>query len=529
MAENKLRILIIEDNPADARLIREMLKGCIDPYFEIAHAGTIASGAKYPSEKQCDVVVLDLDLPDSRGFEGLDTLSAKYPQLAIIVLTGLDDDNVGMEALKKGASDYLAKGRIDKTLLVRSLRYALERKRVQQALLRERANLQAIFDIVNTGMLLIDEKGNVKRVNNTVSKWVEVEVSSCDRLQPGDIIGCIHALSAPDGCGSSPHCSKCLIRKTFQSVLTTGKPAHDVEVRSTFYREGKQVHLWLEISADPLLLDGKRHVLLAMNNITARKEAEEVLKRDNDTLEKLVEEKSKGLIEASVAMEQSKRLSDLGMLASVVAHELRNPLAAIRLAAFNLKRKTTDRHDLDRHIGSIEIKTSESDQIINNLLFYSRLKSAHYERINPYDIVKEAFDNLKAAKKEKKFKLVNKFEGIKTTFIEADALQLKEVFANILNNAYDALSDKGASIEVGAKLQGDERIIFCIKDNGSGIDKENLDKVFEPFFSTKSKGTGLGLAVCRQIARLHKGDITIESKKGKGTKVSIVLPLKQPA
>ena len=98
---------------------------------------------------------------------------------------------------------------------------------------------------------------------------------------------------------------------------------------------------------------------------------------------------------------------------------------------------------------------------------------------------------------------------------------MQELFSNILNNAYDALSVEGGKIEIEAESYKNEFIKVCIKDNGVGIDSKDLEKVYEPFFTTKSKGTGLGLSVCYQIADLHGGGIEIESEKGKGTKISI--------
>jgi len=109
--------------------------------------------------------------------------------------------------------------------------------------------------------------------------------------------------------------------------------------------------------------------------------------------------------------------------------------------------------------------------------------------------------------------------------VSADPLQLKEVFSNILNNAYDAIIEKqsAGTIEVGGAREGD-RVRISVSDDGGGISKEHLEKLFEPFFTTKAKGTGLGLAVCRQIVSLHGGTITVQSEEGAGTTVEVHLP-----
>ena len=118
-----------------------------------------------------------------------------------------------------------------------------------------------------------------------VSRWVGKDLSAGGGAQPGDLAGCIHALASPAGCGHTPHCASCPIRNTFESVLRSGQAIHDVETEATLSIEGNEARLWLEASADPLIIDGKRHVILALNNITARKRAEEELRRSKEQLD----------------------------------------------------------------------------------------------------------------------------------------------------------------------------------------------------------------------------------------------------
>lgn len=156
-----------------------------------------------------------------------------------------------------------------------------ERKWIEQALANERRNLQTIFDAANVGMLLLDEHGAVNRVNDTVSKWLGKDLVASLGAQPGAVVGCVHALTDSAGCGHTSHCAACPIRRAFESVLRTGQPVHGIETESVLLLGDKQVHLWLDVSADPLLIDGRRAVLLAMTNITARKAAEDAL-RDSE-------------------------------------------------------------------------------------------------------------------------------------------------------------------------------------------------------------------------------------------------------
>jgi signal transduction histidine kinase len=221
----------------------------------------------------------------------------------------------------------------------------------------------------------------------------------------------------------------------------------------------------------------------------------------------------------------ARRLSDIGTLAATVAHELRNPLAAVSMAAYNIKRKAQNPL-LTRHLENIEIKVKESEQIISNLLFYSRLKDPTFGQVNIYNLLQECVAETAGRFPKRKIKALAKFKELKNVFIEADQLQIKELFSNILNNAYDAVAVEGPEVEITGIIQEPSVVKVVIKDNGCGIEEQHLARVFEPFFSTKAKGTGLGLAVCYQITKLHKGTINIESLKGAGTQVSVILPVR---
>ncbi|HLD28840.1 MAG TPA: ATP-binding protein, partial [bacterium] len=261
-----------------------------------------------------------------------------------------------------------------------------------------------------------------------------------------------------------------------------------------------------------------------VHDITEKKSAEEILARDREMLEKLVEERSRRLADLTLELERSKRLSDMGTLAATVAHELRNPLAAINMAAANIRRKA-DNPLLDNHLNNIKKKVQESAQIINNLLFYSRLGPPNHEEVLINHILKECMASSLRQFGFKKMSFRKRLVSTKDIFIEADPVQVKEIFSNILNNSCDALPESGGRIEIVTE-NNEDYVKLRISDNGHGIDKEKIERIFEPFFTTKAKGTGLGLSVCQQIVNMHGGTINIESERNKGTAVFITLPKK---
>ena len=234
-------------------------------------------------------------------------------------------------------------------------------------------------------------------------------------------------------------------------------------------------------------------------------------------------QKTKELLKIKDELVVSKRLSSIGSLASIIAHELKNPLAVINMASYNISKKDPD-NTLSRHIKNINEKVNESNNIINNLLNYSKIKNPVLKKINIYNLLIDAIKSCKDSFKKKDYKLKTKIDSIKDIVIFGDYGQLKEVFINIITNAYQAKKDNIINIFITSEYYEGKLLTILIKDNGKGIKEEDLENVFDPFFTTRSKGTGLGLAICNEIINLHNGNIFIKSNINKGTTVYINLP-----
>jgi PAS domain S-box-containing protein len=253
-------------------------------------------------------------------------------------------------------------------------------------------------------------------------------------------------------------------------------------------------------------------------DITKRKTAEDELKTLYADMGKKVELRTAELV-------ASKHLADIGTLAASVAHELRNPLGVINAAAYNLRRKITDVNIL-KHVESVEKKAMESSQIIDNLLVYARMKMPDFKKTLLHSLLAE---NIKTAKRNfrgRNVKIHGALNPVKDIFIEADALQLSEIFSNIISNACQAIEGKSGVVEVKARA-GNGLAVISVKDNGVGIEPGDLQNIFKPFFTNKTKGTGLGLALCREMVGMHGGTIAVDSAPDKGSTFTVSLPLRR--
>ena len=199
MATTPTKILLIEDNPADVRLVRELLMEVGESFYDLVDVGFISDGIRHLKDNPCDIVLLDFSLPDGMGVDTVTRLQSVIPELPIVVLTGLDDDRVGLDAMRAGAQDFLIKGSFDGPLLARALRYAIERKRAQQALARfeDQAALNSIA-LTMSQSLQLD-----KLLEIVVAKVLEVtgcEIGHIRLRHPasGELILAAHQGLSPD-------------------------------------------------------------------------------------------------------------------------------------------------------------------------------------------------------------------------------------------------------------------------------------------------------------------------------------------
>lgn len=221
-------------------------------------------------------------------------------------------------------------------------------------------------------------------------------------------------------------------------------------------------------------------------------------------------------------MAQAERLATLGELMAGVAHEVRNPLTAIRGYVQILRQQTRD--PIHQEYLSVVLKEIDSiNKVIQQLLEFSRPRHSQWQQVNLNALVEETLVLVQTAGVQARVDFISELDN-ELSPINADRELLKQVLLNILINAVQAISARG-KIRIRTWQYSDSQQAISIEDNGSGIDLSLQKKIFDPFFTTKASGTGLGLALSQRIINAHQGDIRVASLPGYGATFTLILPI----
>ncbi|KPK37519.1 MAG: hypothetical protein AMJ65_14365 [Phycisphaerae bacterium SG8_4] len=302
-AQMKYRLLLIEDDKLDQMAFERFVKKEKLPY-DYMIAGSVSEAKSLLESCQFDVIISDYSLGDGTALDILNLVK----DIPVILTTAAADEHVAVETWKAGAYDYIAKD-IDRNHLEavpKAVENAVNSRRLKEALERRQKNLEAMFDAAPVGMLLVDEKMVVTRVNRPVTRMLHREYLQIIDRQIGDALGCAGNTSGRKGCGKCRLRSVCLLRQTIEIVRDFGRPVHDVEICPTLKIYGQDTALWLRLSAEPVMIDGRKCVLLAVDDITERKQAEEERELAEDKYRMIFESSAVGI---TVADDQERLIS----------------------------------------------------------------------------------------------------------------------------------------------------------------------------------------------------------------------------
>lgn len=239
----------------------------------------------------------------------------------------------------------------------------------------------------------------------------------------------------------------------------------------------------------------------------------------NMRLKKEVAQRTQEIEDLYELAKHNDKMQALGVLSAGLAHELRNPLTSIKTFIDLIPLKINDDNFKRELMNIVPKELKRLDELVGSLLDYSKPRPTQPKSINLHEIILEIKTMFKKNLQEKNIRL-NQSNTDVNLFV--DESQLKQILINIILNSVDAIEDKGL-IEISAK-EGDKKTSLTIKDNGKGIEKEELGKLFDPFYSSKNSGYGIGLSITDRLVRENNGNIKIESDIGQGTRVIIQLP-----
>jgi len=360
-----------------------------------------------------------------------------------------------------------------------------------------------LYDYAPVGYLTISYKGIISKTNLTLVTMLEKPKSLLLKTHLS-----LHIIEE----------DRDILYLNLEKAKETGKKQR-CELR--MLKSDKDI-FWGHLEILPTIVDKNQNneFGITISNITERKQAEAELKDYSENLEAMVSERTQKLEDAQEQLIRKEKLAGLGQLAGGVGHELRNPLGTISNAVYYLS--TVDKID-DTARAQLDIITSEintSTRIISELLDFGRVTTASKKNVDLNVLVNKIMAKHPLSKNVALSLLVDS----KMAPLYVDPLQLEQVLTNLVSNACQAMDNKGGLTVQAKRVK--TSIVIKVTDTGKGIAKENMDKVFEPLFTTRAKGIGLGLAISKNLVEVNGGSISVKSTEGKGATFTIKLPIK---
>jgi len=497
MEDQKIRMLLVEDSNLDALLLQEMLEG-EKSSIRLERTNSLAAALSFIGRNEIDIILLDLWLSDSEGIETFINVQDRYPDIPIVIMSSLEDIALAVEAVSYGAQDYLVKGNIDSSQLIRSIRYALERKHTERMLINSAREWRETFDAVENAICLTDSNGQILRCNEAAGKLFGKPFSG--------IIG--HGV---------------------QEFMDKGEYAFIDHLRAMQGRQGKvrmacrDMGKLFDIDLYPILVAKERFpgAVCIITDVTVLRRAEEVLRASHDNLEREVKKRTEELRKSS---KQLKYLSAQLMTAQEkerkrISRELHDELGQaltllkIRVKSVNTRLKNSQ-GDLKKECDDISLYI---DDVLENVRRLSRdLSPMVLDDLGLTSALNWLFDNFR---KNMGMSIDCEIENLDALFSKNACLLLFRIVQEALTNIRKHAEANRIFVVV---RQEAGRVTFYIRDDGKGFDAGKFKK-------TGVLQKGLGLAAMRERVNMLNGHFFITSKKGTGTKITFDIPMEENA
>jgi signal transduction histidine kinase/DNA-binding response OmpR family regulator len=549
MSEGLTRILLIEDNLGDARLLREALAEVPSHQFDLVHVERLSQALERLRKEPCGVVLLDLSLPDGQGLDNLARVREATPSVPILVLTGLNDEDVAVQALRVGAQDYLVKGQASGSAVVRAIRYAIERKQVLEENARlfqqtqdnvERLRLlqeieHAITSTLDLRALLNVLMEKIDLVLPFAATTVRLFNEKSGFLEP---IACRN-LDEEEWKISQWKPGRGLADLAFETkapvIISNTQADPRVRTPEFFLKHGFVSYLGV-----PIIV--KDEVLGVLSFYT--KEQREFIESEVEFLSMLAGQAAIAIHNAQLyeqtrhqAIELEKSNKGKDEFLSVMSHELRTPLNVINGYAEMVQRGMLGEINSEQKKALEKVITCAKDllEMISRILQATSIDAEAVKVDRKEVVVGRLLDELKSAYDVSVGKEITLQWDYPLGFlsIRTDREKLKHILQNLINNAVK-FTGKGRISVSARQVPGTESIEFRVVDSGIGIPEEMLPIIFEKFRQVDSSetrahgGVGLGLYIVKKFTEMLGGNVEVESEEGKGSTFKVTLPYESP-
>lgn len=530
MQGESINLLLVGRSAEEAHQVASQLADSQVARFELTRVERIDDALRHLDRMRTDIVLLDL--PPGDGREMLSTVQQRAPDVPVVVLADSEDEVAALEAVREGVQDYFVKGKVSGEMLAHGLRYAIARKRAEEALQKSEAFYHSLVESLPQNIYRKDLAGRFTFGNGRFCNEMGRKLN--------EIVGKTDFDFFPQELAAK-------YRVDDQRVVDSGKPFEIVEEHVTPGGE----KLYVQVIKTPVY-DGAGNLIGTQGifwDVTEKYRAEEELRRANAELaaketqltENLYAMRAmhEELIQAQLHLIQAEKMESVGRLAAGVAHEVKNPLAIMSMGLEYLEEASGAGTMDPEVVRAMRESVSRADKIIRGLVDFSadRKLDATPQGLNA--MIERA---LLLVKHELTGAHVNAVTELADDLpaIRLDATRIQQVFVNLFMNAIHAMA-KGGTLTIRTalvKVRGDEGPAFAqrfepgesailaqVDDTGAGIPADKLGKVWDPFFTTKGtgRGTGLGLTVTRKIVELHGGAIGIANRPQGGARVTLLL------
>lgn len=472
-----IRIAIIDDDEVDFFIISEYIRSIEGSNFHIAWCNNYREALEKINAREYDFYFIDYRLGNHTGLELLQEINQSEFYDPIVLLTGKGNKDIDIQAMKSGATDYLIKSELTTEKLERCIRYSLDRAADLKELKSQEYKYRNLFETSKDAVFIADINLVLTEVNNAATKLFGHSAEDLTGRDLFDFIG--EASQKKDLCD------------LFEKKEDFSDLQVDVQNSSG---EAKSCLLSLSFSkesADELSIHGILH------DITNIKKAE-------------------------LANLQAQKLAANERLMRTLAHEIRNPLNNILLSVDHFTPPYNENDDSQKNLVAIMQRNCiRINHIITELLDLTKPLDPVFKKHNLQEIIDESIGMVADRLNLQKINVQKKYPADPIS-ISANKSKLVIAFTNIMINAIEAM-EYGKGVLMVSLADNAKNITLSIKDNGKGIPGEYQQKLFEPFFTLKRNGIGLGLSASYSIVQSHKGDIRVESEPGRGAEFIIRL------